>query len=233
MATPHDITLKEVGIFKIWDSRGWERRTQMSLELQNKKCDLVLKSSELIFFWNSLIWNIWMNEIPFRGVWAACASLWTASCFSGARAALASVIYWEGINKKKLEMETWIWMHFAAEANQSVPTELNFLCLFPGIDSLLKLAPLPSLLLPGSLMEWQIFREVKVKRSTSWCPVITFALYVLGGYSRKFLSHFPQQYSLDQNLMSCSTFLQDARQQDSLCLQLSLEVLALVGCSQL
>lgn len=40
----------------------------MSLELQNKICESVLKSSELLFVWNNLISNIWINEIPFRGV---------------------------------------------------------------------------------------------------------------------------------------------------------------------
>lgn len=151
----HDITLKEVGIFKIYDSGGWERRTHVSLELQNKKCDLVLKSNELIFVWNTLIWNIWMKEIPFRGVWTAWTSevpfrgvlcisldsqllLWNQNC-----PASVPGIYWEGIKKMKLEIETWIWMHFVAEAKHSVPTELNFLCLFPGIDSLLKLTLLP------------------------------------------------------------------------------------------
>lgn len=44
-------------------------------------------------------------------------------------------------------------MRFVAKAKHSVLTDLNFLCLFPGIDSLLKLAPLPSLLLPDSVME--------------------------------------------------------------------------------
>ena len=48
MATHHDVTLEELGIFKVRGSWRWGRGTQKSLELQNKKCDSVLKSSELI-----------------------------------------------------------------------------------------------------------------------------------------------------------------------------------------
>lgn len=130
-------------------------------------------------------------------------------------------------------METWIWMHFVAEAKHSVPTELNFLCLFPGVDSLLKLTPLPSLLLPDSLMEWQIFREVKVRRGSIWCPIIVFALSVLGGYFRKLWFHFPQQYALDQNLMPCR-MLQDAGQQTAFvynCPLRFLLLLVITSCS--
>lgn len=137
----HDITLKEVGIFKIWDIGGWERRTHMPLEVQNKKWDLVLKSSELIFVWNSLISNIWMDEVPFRGlwtacisevpfrgVWAACASLWTTSCFLGPRAVLPWPLEFIGkiLKKWRHEFEYMLWLRQSIQFLQSWITYVFF-----------------------------------------------------------------------------------------------------------
>lgn len=192
MATHHDIRFEELGIFKVTGSWGWGRGTQKSSELQNKKCDRVLKSRELICVWKDFIWNTWTKEITFqRGVSSLHVCLDSRQPpRTQSSPALAPGVSREGMKRKQLEMETRIWMRFVAKAKHSVPTDLNFLCLFPGLGSLLKLTPLPSLLLPDGPMEWRGFREVKVKRGTIWCPLIVFSLAVPRGDSRKWNCSF-------------------------------------------
>lgn len=192
MATHHNIRFEELGIFKVRGSWGWGRGTQKSSELQNKKCDRVLKSRELICVWKDFILNTWTKEITFqRGVSSLHVCLDSQQPpRTQSSPALAPGVSREGMKRKQLEMETRIWMRFVAKAKHSVPTDLNFLCLFPGLGSLLKLTPLPSLLLPDSPMEWRGFREVKVKRGTIWRPLIVFSLAVPRGDSRKWNCSF-------------------------------------------
>lgn len=93
----------------------WRRGTQQSSELQMKKCDLVLKSSECVCVWKGLIWNTWMNETLFRQGRAACTSVWTASSLPGHPAPLPWPLeflgkVWRGSNwKRRHAFECVLW----------------------------------------------------------------------------------------------------------------------------
>lgn len=142
-------------------------------------------------------------------------SVWMASSpLDSELPALAPGVAGEGVKRKQLEKEAHIWMHLVATAKHWLPTDLNFLCLFPALDSSPKHSPLPFLLLPDVPMEWQFFREVKVRRGTLWCPVMVFSFTVPRSDSRKWNCSFGltslSSYSLDWSLISWSAFLQDA-----------------------
>lgn len=176
MATPHDVTLKAWWLFNSW---GWGRGTWKSLYLRNKtvtQCWKVVSSfvSERVSF-EILGWMRHLSERceqPSGLSRQPEASLDTAS----QPPTMAPEVSVKGMKMKQLKMDTCFRMCFVAEAKAFNSFRFEFPHLFPVCDSFLKHTALPYLLLPGSPMDWQIFRGVKVKRGSTWSPASVFLL---------------------------------------------------------